>query len=295
MSVNKGIFHRDREFNYDFQTTGSPGSGWSNTNVAAESLVPTHCCFCGVQCAMNLRVSGNKVVGVEPRDYPHNRGSLCPKGIVAYQQATHPERILYPMMRRGGKGGQLERASWDEALDYVTSRWREIQALHGKDAVSVYSGSSMTNEKCYLAGKFARVGLGTRHIDYNGRLCMSSSAGAYGKAFGIDRAPMPMTDITLADCILIAGTNVSECFPIVMQWIWKARDRGASLIVIDPRETPIARTADLWLPVRPGTDIAVLNAMLKVIVDEGLVDTDYLRERTTGWDEVRASARVAVT
>ena len=133
---------------------------------------------------------------------------------------------------------------------------RRSRREHGKDAVAVYSGSSMTNEKCYLTGKFARVGLGTRHIDYNGRLCMSSAAMAYARAFGIDRAPLPMTDIPLADCILVVGSNVAECFPIMMQWIWQARDRGASLIVVDPRETPIARTADLWLPVRPGTDVA---------------------------------------
>src|SRR5690606_10022709 len=135
-----------------------------------------------------------KVVGVEPRDFAHNRGALCPKGIVAYQQADHPDRIPDPMIRRAGKGGSLERASWDEALDYVAGRWRELQGQHGRDSVAVYSGSSMTNEKCYVAGKFGRVALGTRHVDYNGRLCMSSAAGAYSRAFGIDRSPMPMPD-----------------------------------------------------------------------------------------------------
>jgi assimilatory nitrate reductase catalytic subunit len=238
---------------------------------------------------MYLRVDDGKVIGVEPRDFPHNRGSLCPKGVVAYQQAGHPDRLRYPMIRRGGKGAPLERATWDEALDYVVRRWREIQAEHGRDAVAVYSGSSMTNEKCYLAGKFARVGLQTRQIDYNGRLCMSSSAMAYAKAFGIDRAPLPMTDIPFADCLLAVGVNIGECFPVMTQWLWRARDRGASLIVIDPRATPVARTADLWLPVRPGTDTAVLNAMLRLIVEEGWVDEAYLRERTNGWDEVRAA------
>jgi assimilatory nitrate reductase catalytic subunit len=229
------------------------------------------------------------VIGVEPRDYAHNRGSLCPKGVVAYQQVNHPDRLLHPLIRRGGKGGRLEQATWDEALDYVAGRWKALQAEHGRDSVAVYSGSSMTNEKCYLVGKFARVGLGTRHIDYNGRLCMSSAAGAYAKAFGLDRAPLPMTDIPLADCILVVGSNVAECFPIVMSWIWQARDRGAKLIVIDPRETPIARTADLWLPVKPGGDVAVLNAMLRQVIHDGLVDEAYLADRTTGWDEVRAA------
>ncbi|HET8631727.1 MAG TPA: molybdopterin-dependent oxidoreductase, partial [Thermomicrobiales bacterium] len=259
MSVNKDFF-KSRDFNYDFQSAGAPPTGWPGADRLPETLVPTHCAFCGVQCGMYLKVADGKVVGVEPRNYTHNQGSLCPKGVVAYQQVDHPDRLTYPMIRRGGKGGRLERATWDEALDYVARRWQEIQGAHGKDAVAVYSGSSMTNEKCYLMGKFARVGLGTRHVDYNGRLCMSSAAGAYAKAFGIDRAPLPMTDIPLADCLLVVGANVAECFPVATQWVWRARDRGASFIVIDPRETATARTADLWLPVRPGTDLAVLNA-----------------------------------
>lgn len=289
MSVNKDFFEPDRAFNYDFESAGKPATGWRAADRVPESLVPTHCAFCGVQCGMYLKVLDGQVIGVEARDFPHNRGSLCPKGVVAYQQVNHPDRLRYPMIRRGGKEGKLERASWDEALDYIVNRWQQIQTEHGKNAVAIYSGSSMTNEKCYIMGKFARVGVGTRHVDYNGRLCMSSAAVAYARAFGIDRAPLPMTDIPLTDCMLAVGVNVGECFPIMMQWIWRARDRGASLIVIDPRETPLARTADLWLPVRPGTDIAVLNAMLRQIISDGLIDEEYLRTRTNGWEEVRAS------
>ncbi|WP_373324592.1 formate dehydrogenase subunit alpha [Reticulibacter mediterranei] len=266
---------------------GRPRTVWEHATRISEELVPTHCSFCGVQCGMNLKVKDGQVIGVEPRNYPHNRGSLCPKGIVAYQQASHPDRLLYPMIRRGGKGGKLERASWDEALNYIVERWQRIQAEYGKDAVSIYSGSSMTNEKCYAMGKFARAVLGTRHIDYNGRLCMSSAAVAYAKAFGVDRAPLPLTDIPEANCILTVGVNLAECFPIAMQWVWKARDKGAHLIVLDPRETPLARTADLWLPVRPGTDIVVLNAILRQMIHDGLIDEAYLRERTNGWEQVR--------
>ena len=287
MSVNKDFFQPDREFNYDFESAGRPESGWRSAARVPESLVPTHCAFCGVQCGMYLKVADGQVIGVESRNFPHNRGSLCPKGVVAYQQVNHPDRLHYPMIRRGGKGGKLERASWDEALDYIVGRWKQIQAQYGKDAVAIYSGSSMTNEKCYIMGKFARVGLGTRHVDYNGRLCMSSAAVAYARAFGVDRAPLPMTDIPLTDCIMAVGVNVGECFPVMMQWIWRARDKGASLIVIDPRETPLARTADLWLPVRPGTDVAVLNAMLRQIIIDGLIDAVYLQERTQGWEQVR--------
>jgi assimilatory nitrate reductase catalytic subunit len=286
MSVNRDVFV-PRDFNYDFQAGGRPPGEWQEATRLPESLVPTHCPFCGVQCGMHLRVSDGQVTGVEPRHFPHNEGHLCPKGIVAYQQVGHPERLQYPMLRRGGKNAPLERCTWDEALDYIVERWQAIQAEHGKDAVAVYSGSSMTNEKCYLMGKFARVGLGTRHIDYNGRLCMSSAGGAYTRAFGIDRAPLPMTDIIHSDCILVVGSNVAECFPIMTNWLWKARDRGASLMVMDPRETATARTADLWLPVRPGTDIAVLNCMLRQLIHDGRIDETYVRERTVGWDDVR--------
>lgn len=292
MSVNRDIFVVDRDFNYDFQSAGRTPDEWRDSNRLTEHVVPTHCSFCGVQCGMNLRVLDGEVVGVEPRNYPHNLGKLCPKGVVAYQQASHPERLRHPLIRRGGKHGELERASWDEALDYIVRRWREIQAEHGRDAVAVYSGSSMTNEKCYVAGKFARVALGTRHVDYNGRLCMSSSAAAYAQAFGIDRSPLPMPDIALTDCLLVVGSNVAECFPVVMQWVWRARDRGAPLIVIDPRETPLARTADLWLPLRPGTDVAILNAILRLVIEAGQVDDAYLAERTTGWEAVRAAVEL---
>ncbi len=287
MSVNKDFFRPDRQFNYDFQSVGAPPTGWTGADRIPEELVPTHCSFCGIQCGMYLKVADGQVIGVEPRDFPHNRGSLCPKGVVAYQQAAHPDRLTYPMMRRGGKQGTLERVTWDEALDYVARRWREIQDLYGRDAVAIYSGSSMTNEKCYLMGKFARVGLRTRHVDYNGRLCMSSAAVAYARAFGLDRCPVPMPDIPLARCLLIVGSNTAECFPILMRWIWQARDNGARLIVMDPRQTGVARTADLWLPVKPGTDIAVLNAMLRQIIHDGLVDEDYIAERTVGWEAVR--------
>ncbi len=288
MSVDKGIFRhrrRNQPETYDFHSGNRPH--WQS-DQQIERYVPTHCCYCGVQCGMYLKVSDGRVVGVEPReDFPLNHGMLCPKGSTAYQTVNHPERLTYPLMRRGGKESPLERASWDEVLDTIAQRFRAIQAEFGKDAVATYSGSSMTNEKCYLMGKFARVALGTRHTDYNGRLCMSSATGANEHALGMDRAPNPISDMLHADCIFVIGANVGECFPIVTSYLWQARDRGCKLIVADPRQTPIARTADIFLPLRSGTDSALLNAMLHVIIKEGLVNEEFINERTIGWEETK--------
>ncbi len=267
----------------------SPAGGWSTTEDAVK-LVPTHCPFCGMQCGMNLKVDGEgHVFGVEPRDFPVNKGRMCPKGVVAYQQINHPQRLTYPMMRRGGKDSPLERCTWDEALDFIARRFREIQAQHGPNAVSIYSGSSMTTEKSYLMGKFARVAVGTGNIDYNGRLCMVSAAAGNNKAFGVDRAANPWSDIALADAILLAGSNTAECHPLTMPYLWEARDRGAKLIVIDPRVTPSARTADLHLQIRPGTDAALANAILYEMIRHDWLDHEFINSRTVGWDEVAAT------
>ena len=145
----------------------------------------------------------------------------------------------------------------------------------------------MTTEKTYLMGKFARVALRTRHIDYNGRLCMVSAAAANKKAFGIDRAGNPWADLLETEVIIVAGTNIAECFPVAMQYFWGARDRGAKLVVVDPRETAMARTADEHVALRPGTDAAFYNGMLHVIVRDGLTDERFIAEHTVGWEAVR--------
>lgn len=291
MSVDKNIFRhlrRNQPETFDFHAGDHAPNRWRSDEVI-DRYVPTHCCYCGVQCGMYLKVARGRVVGVEPReDFPLNHGMLCPKGSTAYQTVHHPDRLTRPLMRRHGKNSPLEPASWDEALDTIARRFQALQAEHGSDCVSVFSGSSMTNEKCYIMGKFARVALGTRHCDYNGRLCMSSATGANERSLGIDRAANPISDMLHADCIFVIGANVGECFPIITSYLWQARDRGCKLIVADPRQTPIARTADIYLPLRSGTDSALLNGMLHVILKEGLVDEKFLRERTVGWEEAKA-------
>jgi assimilatory nitrate reductase catalytic subunit len=260
-----------------------PPGGFA-ARAAADRKVKTHCCFCGQQCGVQLLVQNERVVGVEPwEEFPFNGGKLCPKGVKRYLQNNHPDRLLHPLVRTGSGFGRIP---WDEAIDLVGERVQRLQAHHGRDAVAVLSGASLTNEKAYLMGKFARLAVGTRHIDYNGRLCMVAAGAANLKAFGIDRAANPWADIPATDLVLVLGSNVSECSPITTDYIWRARDRGARLIVVDPRLTPIARTADLFLPVRPGRDAALLNAILNVVVRLGGVDLEFVAAHTSGFDEV---------
>ena len=263
-----------------------PPGGWQK-ETGGETLVKTHCCFCGQQCGIQLKVRDNRVTGFEPwEEFPYNRGMLCPKGVKRYMQDSHPDRLLDPLMRATGG---FRPATWEETLDFTARRLRELQQQYGPDAVAVYGGASLTTEKAYLLGKFARVALKTRHIDYNGRLCMVSAGTAYKGALGVDRAPNPWSDIPKAEIVFVIGANIGECAPITTDYIWRARDNGARLIVADPRFTPIARNAALYLPVRPGTDLALLMAILHVIIRDGLTEQSFIEGRTTGFDQTSAS------
>jgi assimilatory nitrate reductase catalytic subunit len=271
---------------YGPHVSDSPVQGWAH-KPPVERLVKTHCCFCGMQCGIQLQVAQNQVVGFEPwEEFPFNEGRLCPKGVKRYLQTHHPDRLTAPLIRTAHG---FREASWDEALDLVVARVREIQAKQGKDAFAMMSGVSLSNEKSYLVGKFARLALNTANLDYNGRFCMVSAGAGNKKAFGIDRAANSWADLPEAELIFIAGSNVSECFPTLMHYIWQARDRGARMIVVDPRVTPIGRTADLHLAVRPGTDSALNQALLRELVVNGWVNESFVRERCTGWDELALS------
>ena len=264
-----------------------PVGGWDSREP--DKLVKTHCCFCGVQCGIQLKVKENKVIGFEPwEEFPVNRGKLCPKGVKRYMQNEHPDRLLAPLIR--DKDG-FRPASWDEAMTRTVDAIKAIQSKHGKDSFAFLGGASMTNEKAYLNGKFARVALQTKNIDYNGRLCMVSAGAANKLAFGIDRSANPWSDIPLAKTIILAGTNVAECFPILTDFIWRARDNGAKIIVIDPRITPIGRTADLFLPVRPGRDSALANGILHVMIERGWIDEEFIAKSTVGFEETKEIAK----
>ncbi|MFK7050301.1 Assimilatory nitrate reductase catalytic subunit [Flavobacterium columnare] len=249
-----------------------------------DDVVETHCCFCGMQCGIKLLVKENKVVGFDPwKEFPFNEGRLCPKGVQRYLQNNHPDRLLNPMVRVEGKG--FANTTWEEAMNKTVSEIKRIQQTYGHDAFSMLSGVSLTNEKSYLVGKFARIALKTKNLDYNGRLCMVSAGAGNKKAFGLDRGSNNYSDLERAEVIIVAGANVSETFPTLTHWIWKARDNGAKLIVIDPRVIPLARTADIHLDVLPGTDSALYGAMLKYLVDHDMLDHDFINNYTSGFQE----------
>ena len=258
-----------------------------DTGAVPDRIVDTHCCFCGQQCGIRLKVKDEEVIGFEPRyDFPFNRGMLCPKGIKRYLQGAHPDRLLTAYERDESSPGGFRPIDYERAIERTAGEIRRIQERYGRDAMAVLSGASLTTEKAYLVGKFAHMALGTSNIDYNGRLCMVSAGAGNSKAFGVDRAANPWSDILGAELIWISGANVAECAPITTDYVWQARERGAKVIVVDPRLTPIARTCDLFLPIKPGRDAALFNGILHLMIENGWIDREFVANQTVGFDEL---------
>ncbi|MFJ8296751.1 molybdopterin oxidoreductase family protein [Streptomyces sp. NPDC094447] len=261
--------------------------------MSEATAVPTHCPYCALQCGMSLRATGvpeRPAEVVDRTDFPVNRGALCGKGRTAPAVLSSRVRLTGPLVRRPGTGA-LEPASWEEALAAVADGLRRTRADHGPDAVGVFGGGGLTNEKAYTLGKFARLVLGTSQIDYNGRFCMSSAAAAHGRAFGLDRGlPFPLEDVPRTGCVILVGSNPAETMPPALRYLTELRENGGKLIVVDPRRTRTAEQADLHLAPRPGTDLALALGLLHLVVAGGHVDEEFVAARTTGWAEARAGA-----
>jgi assimilatory nitrate reductase catalytic subunit len=263
-----------------------------DTGVVPDRVVKTHCCFCGQQCGLQLVVKENVILGVEPwYEFPFNRGMLCPKGVTRYLQQAHRDRLMHAYTRDDAAPGGFRALPYPEAISRVASEIERIQKTHGRNAFGILSGASLTTEKTYLMGKFAHMCLRTSNIDYNGRLCMVSAAAANKKAFGVDRSGNPWSDIPKAEVVFIAGSNIAECSPITTDYVWQARQNGGKVIVVDPRLTPIARTCDLFLPVKPGRDAALFNGILHLMIEHDWLDHDFIDGWTVDFDLVAAGAR----
>lgn len=256
--------------------------------VQSEKIYDTQCPFCSMQCKLQLieqSVVSRKQYKTVGKENPTTQGRLCIKGMNAYQHAFNRERLKYPLLK---VNGEFVRITWDQALEQIKAHFTRIQEEDGQNALAVYGSASITNEEAYLLGKFARVALQTKYIDYNGRLCMSAAASAASQTFGMDRGfTNSLSEVPLTRCIILAGTNIAECQPTMMPYFEKAKENGAFIIAIDPRETATTKLADLHLKLKPGTDAALANGLLKVIMEENYLDEAFIQERAHGFNEVK--------
>jgi len=249
--------------------------------------VPTICPYCGVGCALTTIVEDGRAVGIEyVPEHPASEGALCPKGNAALEVLDHPDRLRYPMKRTAGG---WTRISWDEALALVADNLASTRQEHGANALGFLASAKCTNEENYALQKLARL-MGTNNVDHCARLCHASTIVGLSRAFGGAAMTNPLSDLARADCILIIGSNLSENHAPAARWIWRAKDRGARVIVADPRFTPTAWLADTFLQLRPGTDVALLNGLAHVILREGLADRDFIAQRTIGFDALARTA-----
>jgi assimilatory nitrate reductase catalytic subunit len=257
--------------------------------AVTSETVKTHCPYCAFQCGMEvtrIRSTTTQLRIAANPEFPVNRGQMCIKGFTSGALLEHPQRIRQPMLRQ--PNGRLSPVTWSTALDFVAERLLALQAAHGRQAIGVFGSGALTNEKAYLLGKLARMALRTPNIDYNGRYCMSSAAAGQNRAFGIDRGlPFPVSDIAETQTLLLWGSNCAETMPPIMQWVYAQKERGGSLIVVDPRLTDTARGADLHLQLTPGTDLLLANGMLAIAIERGFVDEAYVAARTEGFDDLR--------
>jgi assimilatory nitrate reductase catalytic subunit len=266
-------------------------SGLPELRIVTAETTKTHCPYCAFQCGMTITThqADERTLSVEADpDFPVNRGQMCIKGFTSTALLEHPARLRSPKLR--GRDGRLVPASWESAFDFVVERLRAIRERHGAAAVGAFGSGALTNEKAYLLGKFVRLVLRSPNVDYNGRYCMSSAAAGQNRAFGVDRGlPFPVSDIAETKTLMLWGSNCAETMPPIMQWVYAQKNAGGTSIVVDPRRTDTARAASLHLQLTPGTDLALANGLLFLALEEKLIDTSYVENRTEGFDDVRRS------
>jgi formate dehydrogenase alpha subunit len=247
--------------------------------------VPTTCPYCGCGCGFYLKVKDGELAGVIPsKNHPVSQGRLCVKGITSWQSVIGGDRIKEPLVK---KNGRFKEVSWDETLDLVAKKLTAIKEKYGPDSLGVWGSARCTNELNYVAQKFARVVLGTNNVDHCARACHSPTVAGLVRAFGSGAMTNSIDEIKDAACIFAIGTNAPEAHPLIGWRILTAKDKGAKIIVCDPRKIDMVRYADIHIQHYPGTDIALLNCLMNVIISEGLEDKEYIKARTEGFEEVK--------
>lgn len=251
---------------------------------AEKSSVKTVCPYCGVGCGMILQVENGRVAKVVgDKAHPANFGRLCPKGLSSAQVLTHPGRLDQAYLRPDRQGSQMP-VPIETAIAETARRLRAILDTHGPDAIAFYVSGQMSLEAQYLINKLAKGFVGTNNIDSNSRLCMSSAASGYKLSLGADGPPGSYEDFDKADLFFVAGANMADCHPILFLRLLDRKKSGAKLIVVDPRRTATAEKADLFLQIRPGTDLALLNGLLHLLVADGAIDAEFIAQFTEGWE-----------
>ncbi|MCK6384902.1 MAG: formate dehydrogenase subunit alpha [Rhodocyclaceae bacterium] len=265
-----------------------------------ETRVDSLCPYCGVGCQLTWRVRNNHIIGVDGRDGPANRGRLCVKGRFGYDYVRHSQRLTKPLIRKPGMAksvgntlADFREASWEEALDFAAVGLRRILARDGKQALAGFGSAKGSNEEAYLFQKLVRTGFGTNNVDHCTRLCHASSVAALLEGLGSGAVSNPVRDVEHADAIVVIGSNPTVNHPVAATWMKNAAARGATLIVMDPRETELARHATYALQFKPDSDVALLNAIAHVIVTEGLTNEAFIAERTEGYEAFRANVLAA--
>jgi len=263
-------------------------------NLSQEHLtVRTTCPYCGVGCGVRATPEGvQKAAIAGDTAHPSNAGRLCVKGSALGETLGLEGRLLHPHVR---EQGVLRQVDWDTALDKVASQWQDIVAEHGPDAVAFYVSGQLLTEDYYVANKLMKGYIGSANIDTNSRLCMSSAVAGHKRAFGEDIVPVAYDDLELADMVVLVGSNLAWCHPILYQRLSKAKEArpGMKIVVVDPRRTATCELADLHLPVKPGTDVWLFNGLLTYLAGIGAVDPRFVAAHTNGYDEALAAAAIS--
>ncbi|MDQ2694815.1 MAG: molybdopterin-dependent oxidoreductase, partial [Pseudomonadota bacterium] len=264
--------------------------------MAAGREVPSTCPYCGVGCGVLVETDGREIVGVRgDPDHPANFGRLCSKGATLHLTARRhllSARVLYPEYRTA-RDQERRRGGWDEVLDYAADRFAACIRDHGPESVAVYGSGQLLTEDYYVFNKLVKGLIGSNNLDTNSRLCMSSAVAGYKQTLGADAPPCSYEDIDHAEAIFFAGSNAAFAHPILYRRLEEARAKRPDLkvIVVDPRRTETAREADLHLAILPGTDVALFNAMLHVLLWEGMADRAYIDAHTEGFAAVKELVR----
>jgi anaerobic selenocysteine-containing dehydrogenase len=264
-------------------------AGYTSARRIPDRWVATTCGYCSVGCGMFIGVKDGRAVSVRGNpDHPVNTGTLCPKGLSEHETIHAATRARHPMYR-ASRQSRLQRIAWPDAIETMAARFREVQRRHGGDAVGVISTGQLVTEEFYALGKLVQLGLGTRNYDGNTTLCMSTAVSGYKRSFGSDGPPGAYEDLERADVILLIGANIADNHPILWQRL--EANPAKTLIVVDPRVTKTAMLADLHLPVKPRSDIALINGIIHILIESDLIDHAYIDAHTTGFEALYESVR----